>query len=51
VINHALEREHLPKYAGEFEFRWNTRKMTDGERLTQAVAKVEGKRLTYRQAI
>lgn len=48
---HHVSREHLPKYAGEFQFRWNTRKLTDGERLTQAIAKVEGKRLTYRQAI
>lgn len=48
---HHVSREHLPKYAGEFEFRWNTRKLTDGERLTHAVAKVEGKRLTYRQVI
>lgn len=48
---HHVSREHLPKYASEFEFRWNTREMTDGERLEQAVLKVEGKRLKYRQAI
>jgi hypothetical protein len=48
---HHVSREHLAKYAGEFEFRWNTRKDTDGERLEKAVARVEGKRLTYRQAV
>jgi hypothetical protein len=48
---HHVSREHLAKYASEFEFRWNTRKLTDGERLEQAVLKIEGKRLTYNQAI
>jgi transposase-like protein len=46
---HHVSREHLPKYAAEFEFRWNNRDMTDGERMEQAVLKTEGKRLTYRQ--
>jgi transposase-like protein len=48
---HHVSREHLPKYAGEFEFRWNHRNVTDGERTVAAVATIEGKRLTYRQAI
>jgi transposase-like protein len=48
---HHVSREHLPKYAGEFEFRWNNRKCTDGERLVAAIDRTEGKRLTYRQAI
>lgn len=48
---HHVSREHLPKYAGEFEFRWNNRKVSDGERMVAAVAATEGKRLTYRQAI
>jgi transposase-like protein len=48
---HSVSREHLPKYANEFAFRWNTRKLTDGERMTTAVAMTEGKRLTYRQAV
>ncbi|EEF61656.1 IS1595-like element ISVer1 family transposase [Pedosphaera parvula] len=48
---HHVSREHLPKYAGEFEFRWNNRKVTDGERMVAAVGRIEGKRLTYRQAI
>ena len=48
---HHVSREHLPKYAGEFAFRWNHRKVTDGQRMVNAVEATEGKRLTYRQAV
>ena len=48
---HDVSREHLPKYAGEFESRWNTRKMTDGRRMAAAIGKIEGKRLTYREMV
>jgi transposase-like protein len=48
---HHVSREHLPKYAGEFEFRWNHRDITDGERTKAAIGMTEGKRLTYRQII
>lgn len=47
---HHVSREHLPKYANEFAFRWNTRGDTDGKRMMKAVALTEGKRLTYKQA-
>ena len=46
---HHVSREHLPKYANEFAFRWNTRTLTDGERMEAALGLVAGKRLTYRQ--
>jgi transposase-like protein len=46
---HCGSREHLPKYASEFEFRWNTRKLSDGERIENFVPLIEGKRLTYLQ--
>jgi transposase-like protein len=46
---HHVSREHLPKYANEFAFRWNTRHATDGERMETAIGMVTGKRLTYRQ--
>jgi transposase-like protein len=46
---HHVSREHLPKYANEFAFRWNTRGLTDGERMEAALGMVTGKRLTYRQ--
>jgi transposase-like protein len=48
---HHVSREHLPKYAGEFAFRWNHRHITDGERFVKGIESVEGKRLTYRQAV
>lgn len=48
---HHVSREHLPKYANEFAFRWNHRNVTDGERTVAAVKAAEGKRLTYRQII
>ena len=30
---------------------WNTRKMTDGERIAAAVKQVDGKRLMYRESV
>jgi transposase-like protein len=48
---HHVSREHLPKYANEFAFRWNHRKVTDGERTVAAVKATQGKRLTYRQVV
>jgi hypothetical protein len=45
---HHVSREHLPKYADEFAFRWGRRKMTDGERTVAAIKTVRGKRLTYK---
>lgn len=46
---HHISREHLPRYANEFAFRWNTRRQTEGERLATFIRWCEGKRLTYRQ--
>jgi hypothetical protein len=46
---HHISREHLPRYASEFAFRWNTRHDTDGQRLETFARWIEGKRLTYRQ--
>lgn len=48
---HSVSREHLSKYVNEFEFRWNTRKLTDGERLTAAIPMATGKRLMYRKPV
>jgi hypothetical protein len=36
-------------YLAEFDFRYNTRKITDMERTELAVRGGEGKRLTYHQ--
>ncbi len=48
---HSVSRKHLPNYLNEFEFRWNTRKANDGERVTKAIQHVQGKRLTYRESV
>lgn len=45
---HSVSRQHLHRYVGEFAFRYNTRKMDDGQRVTAAIRKGVGKRLTYR---
>ena len=46
---HHVSREHLPKYANEFAFRWSHRGTSDGERMQALVPCSEGKRLFYRQ--
>jgi transposase-like protein len=42
-----VSQQHLKRYLGEFDFRYNTRKMTDWERAGIALKGIEGKRLTY----
>jgi len=44
---HHVSTRHLPRYCDEFDFRWNHRKIDDGERTVAALAMTEGKRLTY----
>lgn len=46
---HHVSKHHLPLYLAEFDYRYNHRKMTDGERTAIALTKAEGKRLTYRK--
>jgi len=46
---HAVSKEHLHRYCDEFAFRWDTRKLSDGERVVEAVKRIQGKRLTYDQ--
>jgi len=46
---HCVSREHLPKYANEFEYRWNTRYDTDGQRMEKFLPMIDGKRLMYRK--
>lgn len=48
---HSVSRKHLPNYLNEFEFRWNTRKLDDGERVSKAIKQVDGKRLQYRESV
>lgn len=48
---HSVSRKHLPNYLNEFQFRWNTRKMDDGQRVTRAIKAIDGKRLQYRESV
>src|SRR5689334_19816724 len=45
---HCAEK-NLHRYLAEYEFRYNTRQITDGERAALAIRNASGKRLTYRQ--
>ena len=45
---HHISEAHLQRYAGEFDLRYNTRKISDVERAETALRGIEGKRLTYR---
>lgn len=45
---HHVSREHLPKYANEFAFRWTHSHITDGERMAVFIPMIADKRLTYR---
>jgi transposase-like protein len=48
---HHVSRQHLHRYVSEFDFRYNNRKIKDGERTVKAIKKTAGKRLMYEQAI
>jgi transposase-like protein len=48
VYQHCKEK-HLHRYLAEFDFRYNTRTITDMEGTMAAVRCGEGKRLTYHQ--
>jgi len=46
----AASEGHLSRYLAEWDFKWNTRKVKDGERVALIAKGIEGKRLTYRPA-
>jgi transposase-like protein len=45
--HHSISEAHLPRYLAEWDFKWNTRNITDGERAALALKGAEGRRLTY----
>jgi transposase-like protein len=45
---HHVSRVHLQRYLSEFDFRYNSRDNSDGQRALQALQGFRGKRLTYR---
>ena len=48
---HHVSKTHLHRYCDEFSFRWDERKVTDGERTVEAIKGAEGKRLAYRGSV
>lgn len=47
----SVGKQHLHRYAAEFEFRWSHRKVSDYERMRAATAQSGGKRLTRKPVI
>jgi len=47
-IYHAVSKEHLHRYLSEYEFRYNHRELSDGERTLAAIKAADGKRLLYK---
>lgn len=50
-IYQHVSRQHLKRYVGEYDFRYNHRALTDAERADEALRGIEGKRLQYRQPV
>mgnify|MGYP001162076322 CR=1 FL=1 len=48
--HHHVSAVHLDRYLAEFDFRYNTRDLKDGERTIKAIKQTTGKRLHYRDA-
>lgn len=48
---HHVSKKHLHRYCDEFGFRWDHRKVTDGERTVAAIRGGAGKRLLYRERV
>lgn len=46
---HHVSPQHLHRYVSEFDFRYNTRKEKDAERMVRAIRRGRGKRLMYEQ--
>ena len=49
-VYHHVGKQHLHRYLSEFDFRYNSRHIEDGERSLLAIQKVTGKRLKYRDS-
>jgi transposase-like protein len=49
-IYHYMSRKHLSRYFDEYTKRYNTRKLTDGERFELTLTKLEG-RLSYKMLV
>jgi hypothetical protein len=47
--HHSVSEAHLHRYLAEWDFKFNTRKTTDAERVSQSIAGIVNKRLSYRR--
>lgn len=50
-VYHHWSVTHLHRYLSEFDFRFNLRKVKDGERTLEVLKGIEGKRLMYKEPI
>lgn len=48
-VYHHVSEAHLHRYLAEFDFRYNTRHMSDTERTEKALSGIGGKRLMYQR--
>lgn len=48
---HYMSETHLDRYNDESTFRWNNRKVSDGQRLVNLMGQTGGKRLKYSDLI
>jgi len=48
---HHISEKHMNRYLNEFSFRWDLRKVSDGERTVETIKAGEGKRFMYRVPI
>lgn len=46
-VYHNISKRHIQRYLDEYEFRWNHRKLEDGQRVVALIRGAEGKRLRY----
>ncbi|HET9281162.1 MAG TPA: IS1595 family transposase [Candidatus Angelobacter sp.] len=49
-VYHFVGKQHLHRYLTEFDFRYNSRDLKDGERTVMAIQQVGGKRLMLRDS-
>ena len=49
-VYHHVGKQHLHRYLSEFDFRYNSREVSDGERARLALKQVDGKRLMLRDS-
>lgn len=49
-VYHHVGKQHLHRYLSEFDFRYNSREVSDAERAQLALKQADGKRLMLRDS-